>query len=204
MENGWLIARGVLGVMSLTSSAFLFVTGCGDVNTYELDPSHIDASHIGDDHACFDGSEVELFRYSAACAGTSNSLVSIIRDGIVFSSEEVRQLGSPCAEGPAPAVDISFNMASHSIVLDFSPVVQADRFPETGFDGYVFDIGLQETNGTLVAMAVDRDRSTILLDDRDLEFDHSRIELNLEGVRYDHDSLLKIDLVIARMSPPQL
>jgi hypothetical protein len=159
------------------------------------------AYSVDSEHDCFDGSEIELVRYSSACERASESLASVVRHGIVFSAEELRTLESPCAEGPAPGIDVLFDMESHSILLDFSRVTQGGRFPETGFDGYIFDVLLEESNGLLLVLAIDRELSTLKLDDRHVEWDHSHIEVNLEGAQYDQQSLLKLDLVFARVPP---
>lgn len=201
MDIRYFVARNKAGVALLVASVLGSFAGCGDAYTYDLDPGHIDPDSVGLEHACFDGSEITLVRYSSICDNTTRSLISVIHDGIVFSSDEVGNLGSPCGDGPTPAVEMLFDMTSHSVLLDFSAVAHGDRFPRTDFDGYVLDIALDPSNGTLVAVTVDRDLSTVALDEGDVEFDRSSIEINLEGTQYHQGSLLKLDLTIARVAP---
>lgn len=201
MDTRYFVARNRAGVALLVASALASFAGCGDAYTYDLDPGHIDPDSVGLEHACFDGSEIELVRYSSICDDSTRSLTSVIHDGIVFASEEVGKLGSPCGVGPAPAVEMIFDMTSHSVLLDFSAVADGDRFPQTEFDGYMFDIALDPSNGTLVAITVDRDLSTVALDESDIDFDRSSIKINFAGTRYHRGSLLKLDLTIARVAP---
>ena len=190
-------------VVASTVGAVALLVGCGDVDAYGLDPGSIDPGSIVHDHACFDGSEIELYRYSSACDGTSHSVISTVRDGIVFSSDEVAELESPCGDSPTPPLDVVFDLKSHSLWLDFSSTGHGDQFPENRFEGYVLDFVLQESNGTLLAVDVDRELSTVPFDDADVSFDHSRIEVNLAGVRYDQTSVLHVDPPLARLTPPQ-
>lgn len=176
-------------------------TGCGDAHTFKTNAGHIDPGSVPSDHACFEGSAIQLVRYSSACERASQSLVSEVQHGTVFSADEIRTLGSPCAGGPSPAIEISADMNSHSLVFDFSQVTHSDHFPKADFEGYIFDITLEEHNGVLLAVTVDREASTLPFDGGDLEWDRSHIEVNLEGVAYDHHGLLKLDFVFARVSP---
>ena len=149
-----------------------------------------------------DGSEVSLVRYSSSCQKTSTSLDSVVQDGLVFPAEEVQTLESPCADGPNPAIDLHFFIESHSVLLDFSKVVERGRFPSAEFDGYVLEVLLEESNGTLMSVEIDRDATNLPLSSEDVEWDRSHIDLNFEGVGYDEHSLLKLDLTFARVTPP--
>jgi hypothetical protein len=120
---------------------------------------------------------------------------------MMFSSEQVASLGSPCASGPAPALEVLFDTDTHSILIDFSQVSQGDRFPPADFDGYMFDIVLEEANGILYAVTIDQEASSVDFDGSDIEFGDAYIEMNFEGVAYDEGSLVKIDLVFVRASP---
>lgn len=186
----------IVGCALLVSSA-----GCGDVEVFGLNPGTIDPHSIDPDHICFDGSEVELVRYSSDCETTNNSLAGIIRDGLVFSAGETQTLASPCEGGPAPSIDVLFDMASHSILLDFSNVAQADRFREADFDGYGFNITLHESNGLLLSVTIDQELSTLPLHDSDVRWDRAHVDVNLAGVQYDQESLLALNLVFARIPP---
>jgi hypothetical protein len=199
--------KNTLAMSSWLGSALLFggvlglLAGCGDADVFEINAGRIDQDSIPTDHTCFGGSAIKLVRYSSVCGQTSSSLVSEVHEGMVFSAEDVRTLGSPCAHGPTPGIEIYFDEDSHSIFLDFSQVTHGDRFPEADFEGYVFEVTLEEANGILLGVTVDRELSSIGLNDDHVEWDGSHIDVNFEGVSYDHQGLLKLDLWFARASP---
>ena len=196
-----LVVSTRLSYALLVGTVLGLLTGCGDAHVFKTDTGHVDPSSISSGHACFDGSTIKLVRYSSACARTSESLVAQVHEGKVFSADEVRTLSSPCADGPAPGIEVLFDMDSHSLFLDFSQVTHGDRFPKADFEGYMFDIALEEANGLLLAVTVDQEVSSLDVDGGDLEWDRSHIEVNFEGVAYDHQGLLKLDLQFARVSP---
>lgn len=196
-----LVASTRLGSVLLVGSVLGLLAGCGDAHTFKTSAGHIDPSSISSDHACFDGSAIELTRYSSACARMSASLTSEVYTGMVFSADEVRTLRSPCADGPSPGFDVIFDGDNHSILFDFSQVARGGRFPEAGFEGYIFDVALEEANGSLLGVVVDSEVSSLDVDAGDLEWNYDHIEVNLEGVRYDDQRLLKLDLIFARVSP---
>ena len=181
------------------SAAIALATGCGQ--TFTTDPGDIDRSEVPEGHACLMGSTIELARYSSSCERTGLPLTSQVRDGVVFAAEQVRTLASPCDDGPAPGFDLVFDEQSHSVFLDFSKVGEAGRFPEAAFEGYMLDVILQEENGTLLSVSIDREASTLRVDGEDIVWDRDHIELNLEGVRYDEQSLLRLELLFARVPP---
>ncbi len=188
---------------ALLAAFFVSVlVGCGDAHTFKVNPGPINPPHGDEDHLCFDGSEVKLVRYSSSCDKTSKSLDSVVQDGLVFPAEDVQTLEAPCADGPNPAIDLHFFIESHSVLLDFSKVVERGRFPSAEFDGYVLEVLLEESNGTLMSVEIDREATNLPLADEDVEWDRSHIDLNFEGVGYDEHSLLKLDLMFARVTPP--
>ena len=190
-----------LGAALLIGGVLGLSAACGDADVFRINAGGIDPDSIPTDHTCFGGSAIKLVRHSSACSQTSRSLVSEVYEGMLFSAEDVRTLGSPCADGPAPGIEIYFDEDSHSIVLDFSKVTHADRFPKSDFEGYMLEVALEEANGTLLVVTVDRELSSISLDDEHVDSDRSHIDLNFEGVSYDQQSLLKLDLLFARASP---
>ena len=176
------------------SSALGLLVGCG----YPLDPGHLDSTML--DPGCLEGAQVELVRYSSLCQRTSpKSLTAEVDQRMEFSAEQVRTLESPCTEGPNPGGEVHVDHAS--IIFDFSNVVQAGRFPKTEFEGYVLSLVLREDNALLVGASLDRETSTLGLDNTDLSFDAERIEVNFEDVSYDKRGLVKIDLLFAAARP---
>jgi hypothetical protein len=203
MTKGTLVVSARLGSALLVGSAFGLLVGCGDAYAFKVSTDAIDPSAVRTGHACFDGSTVKLVRYSSECGRMSKSLVSTVREGIVFPADELRSLDSPCAEGPSPAIEVGFDARSHSILFDFRQVTQSDRFPDADFEGYMFDVALQQANGTLMAAMVDSEATTLDFDRNDIEVvDGSHLELNFEGVAYDARGLVKVDLIFARVAPP--
>ncbi len=190
-----------LGSALLIGVVLGLLAGCGDSDVFKINAGHIGPDPIPPDHACFSGSTIKLVRYSSACAQTSKPLISEVREGMIFSAEDVRTLASPCAHGPTPGIEIYFDEESHSILLDFSQATHADRFPEADFEGYVFEVALEEANGILLLVTVDRELGSLGLSDDHVEWDRSHIDVNFEGVSYDEQSLLKLDLQFARASP---
>jgi hypothetical protein len=128
-------------------------------------------------------------------------LESEVHEGVVFSAEQVASLGSPCANGPAPAFEVLFDTDTHSILVDFSQVSQGDRFRAADFNGYMFDIVLEEANGILLVVAVDQETGSLDFDTDDVEFDPAYIGMNFQGVAYDEGGLVKLDLQFAYASP---
>lgn len=188
-------------VSILLGLTFGLLSGCGDADVYKTDPGHIDPSDVPTDHACFIGSTVELVRHSSGCAQTSSPLTSQVQDGVVFSANQTEALESPCAVGPTPRFEVIFDEESHSMFLDFSQVEASGRFPRNDFEGYVFKVVLEEANGLLLGVDVDRETSNLNLDANDVEWDSAHIELNFEGVAYDDQSLLELSLLFARVPP---
>ena len=186
-------------VALLAAGLLVVLAGCG----FPIHPGPIGPST--GEHACFDGSEVQLVRVSSACDRASKVLDSIVEDGPVFMAEDVVELELPCTDEPHPAIDLIFEMEHHRMVLDFSRVDQPGRFPEAEFDGYLLEVLLQESNGTLAHVEIDRDNSTPGFEDGDVVgWDHSHIDLNLAGLAYDAESRLTLNLIFYAMSPPGL
>jgi hypothetical protein len=183
------------------SIAFALAVGCGDAETFKTDPGHVDPADVPDDHACLLGSTMELSRYSSSCERTGTPLAASVQHGVVFTAEEVRKLTAPCDDGPAPGFDIVFDENSHSLFLDFSKVDADGTFPEAAFEGYTLDLILHEENGTLAAVSIDREASTLGLGTEDIVWAPDHIDLNLEGIRYDDESLLRLELVFVRIPP---
>lgn len=177
------------------------IAACGDAHSFTIDPGKIDPDSVPSDHACLMGSTIRLSRHSSACEGVTGPLSAEVASGTVFSADDVATLGPPCADGPTPGFEVVFNEASHNIFIDFSDVVDGGRFPNGGFEGYALDVTLEEHNGLLLDVAMDREVSTLDLDVGDIAWDRDHIEINLQGVTYDDGGLIKLDLFFARIAP---
>jgi hypothetical protein len=203
MRKRTLVSPTRLGYALRVCVAFGMLVGCGDAHVFRTSPGSIDPSSGPRGHACFDGAVIKLARYSSQCDQTTKSVESEVQAGMVFSSEEVASLGAPCENEPAPALEVVFDTDTHSILVDFSHVSQGDRFPAADFDGYMFEVVLEDTNGILIAVMVDQEASSLDFDSSDLEFGPAYIDMNFEGVAYDEGGLVKLDLVFAHASPIQ-
>lgn len=182
-----LVLSGVLGLLN----------GCGNVDTFSLDPGHI---HVDPNAVApsFAGAELQVSRYSTLCDGrASKSLVSEIGDGMEFSASDVRTLESPCALSPNPGVEIDLEGAS--LIFDFSSVSRAGRFPDAEFDGYRFHIEDPRSELVLVAAAVDDESSNVYVTNAQVSNQPNLIEIDFGGASYDADGFVKIDLWFARL-----
>jgi hypothetical protein len=181
----------------IVGSALGLLAGCG----FSLDPGHLDPSSI-DDPGCLEGAQIELVRYSTRCEQRSaKSVRAEVGDGMEFSPEQVRSLESPCAEGPNPGIEIHLDHGLGSLIFDFSNVTQADRFPNADFEGYMIDIVLRDHNALLVGARVDTEQTNVEVENIDISFDPTRIDVNFEGVSYDDRGFVKIDLYFAGAGP---
>lgn len=201
METANSVATTSARISLLVCIVFGLLAGCGDAHAYKIDPGHIDSSDVPTDHTCLMGSAIELVRYSSACEWTSPPLASEVHQGTVFSADETKDLQPPCMVGPTPGFAVIFDEDSHSLYLDFSQVAHSGRFPESSFEGYALEVVLEEANGLLLGVVVDPETRNLDFHNNDLEWDSAHIELNFEGVAYDNQSLLKLNLVFARVSP---
>jgi hypothetical protein len=164
---------------------------------YSLNPGHIDPDTLGP-RASLDGLEVKLLRYSTHCDSKASApLVAKVGDGCEFPGDEVKTLGPSCAEAPSPAVDVY--VEEHHLIFDFSNVAEPGAFTGADFDGYIIDI-LRPRGGPIIfAMGVDDAMTTVDVDSVTLSHDYDHLEVNFQGVSYDHDSFVKIDLWLANM-----
>jgi len=181
----------------ILGSALGLLAGCG----FSLDPGHIDPSSI-DDPGCLEGAQLELVRHSTRCEQkNSKSVRAEVGDAMEFSAEQVRSLESPCTEGPNPGIEIHLDHGIGSLIFDFSNVAQADRFPNADFEGYTIDIVLRDHNALLVGARVDAEETNVEVENIDISFDPTRIEVNFEGVSYDDRGFVKIDLHFSSAGP---
>jgi len=162
---------------------------------YQGDPGQIDAeasSVLG-----MDGLQVELIRYSTQCGSEEPpGLVAEVGDGMEYSAEAVKNLESSCPEGPNPGVEVY--VENRAVLFDFSNVTEPGGFPAGEFEGYILDIVGNAEAPFMIAVAVDREVTTVDLDDIDLTHDLDRLEVNFAGIFFDSSSFLKIDLLLAR------
>ncbi|MDH3201428.1 MAG: hypothetical protein OEM15_11105 [Myxococcales bacterium] len=171
------------------------LSGC----LYAGDPGHIDAE-AGPARG-LEGAQVKLIRYSTQCGLVEpQGLVAEVGDGLEYSSEIVKELDLTCSDVPNPSVEVHID--DRAVMFDFSNVTGPGWFPAGEFEGYILDIVHTEDSPFLVAAVVDREVSTLDIDDRDLINDLDRLEVNLQGLQFDSNSFLKLDLYFLELPVP--
>ena len=181
----------------ILGSTLGLLAGCG----FSLDSGDFDPSSIVEP-GCLEGAQLELVRYSTRCERESpKALRAEVGEGMEFSAEQLRSLESPCAGGPNPGVEIQLDHEIGSLIFDFSNVAQSGRFPNADFEGYMIDIVLGDHNGLLVGARVDTEETNVDVENIDISFDPTRIDVNFAGVSYDDQGFVKIDLHFAAASP---
>jgi hypothetical protein len=180
----------------LVTSMLGTLAGCGDAHGFNVDPGHIDPDSVAHLAAGIDGVDVWLHRYSTGCnAKASAPLTATVSDDMEFSSEQVKTLAPPCVDSPTPGVAVQ--LERRSIIFDFSNVEGSETFPDSEFEGYIIDLSRDDGRPVLMLAVVDRQLSTLDLQNEDLSHDYGHLELNFAGTTYDSGSYVKIDLFFA-------
>lgn len=175
-----------------------WLTGCGESAMFSLSAGHIDEGSVVP-NACFEGADVELFRYSTRCERASvKSLSARVDGGLELAADVVETLDAPCAEGPTPAIEV--RIEDHSLVFDFSEVTSPGRFPSADFDGYVIDLVLHAPGALLVAASVDSGQTTLPVGTADIYHEPDHLEVNFQNIAFDERGFVKIDLLFASVS----
>lgn len=174
------------------AAAAMVLCACGDVDTFKLRPASWGETQPLVD---WNGTIVELHHQTLPCDVVApKCLRSFVGDHMEFEGLEVVALKSDCSRGAEAAVAI--DVQPRSIIFDFSNIVDPGAFPQMDFDGYVVGDFLGAAP-QIVGARVDREVSTLDLDDRDIVIDGGRIRANFAGLAFDVTDLVKIDLVFA-------
>jgi hypothetical protein len=170
-------------------SALGLVAGC----LYMGDPGHlqVDASVA----ASMEGVRVELIRHSTSCDSTeSQGLIVEVGPGLEYPAEMVRTLKANCSLIPNPGVEV--HVDDSAVVFDFSNVAEPGRFPDGEFEGYILHIVRTADAPVLISALVDLQMSTLDVFEGDVSFDGDRLAVNLAGMTFDSNSLLRVDLYL--------
>jgi hypothetical protein len=111
-----------------------------------------------------------------------------------FPGDNVAKLKSACSGGSEAAVSI--DVEARSIIFDFSSVASSGVFTAADFNGYVLT-DMADAAPELVGAILDRDVSTLQLDDDRLQTEPRVVRANFEGIRFDETGFVKIDLLFA-------
>ena len=185
------LAIGSLAWPMLAAAANV-LCACGDAHTFKIRP---DSWGETEPRVDWDGTIVEVHRQTLPCdAGTPECLRSFVGDQMEFEGLDVQGLKSDCTRGAGAAVAI--DVQPRSIVFDFSNIESPGVFRQTDFDGYVVK-DLTGVTPDIVAATVDREVSTVDLDDRQIIVDGGTLRANFAGLAFDNTDLVKIDLAFA-------
>ena len=178
-------------MLAATVAANVFC-GCGDAHTFKLSPDSWGETQPLVD---WNGTIVELHHQTLPCETSApECLRSFVGDRVEFEGLDVKGLKSDCSQGVEAAVAI--DVQPQSIIFDFSNVENPGAYRRTDFDGYV----LRDLTGAtpeIVVARVDRETSTLDLDDGQISIDGGTIRANFAGLAFDSTDLVKIDLVFA-------
>lgn len=165
------------------------VAGC----LYMDDPGHIqrDVSAV----ASMEGERVELIRHSTVCDSTeSQGPIAEVGPGLEFPAEVVRTLNANCSQVPNPGVEV--HVDGRAVVFDFSNVAKPGQFPDGEFEGYILDVVRAADTPVLISASVDSQMSTLHIYEGDLSFDGDRVAVNLAGLTFDSNSVLRVELYL--------
>ena len=174
------------------AAAATVLCACGDADTFKISPASWGETQPLVD---WNGTIVELHHQTLPCdGGAPECLRSFVGDHMEFEGLEVKGLKSDCSRGVEAAVAI--DVQRRSIIFDFSNIDIPGAFQRTDFDGYVVGdfVGAAPP---IVAARVDRESSTLEVDDSRIAIDGGKIRANFAGLAFDGADLLKIDLVFA-------
>ena len=102
----------------------------------------------------------------------------------------------------APATSSSaIDVQPRSIIYDFSNVDEAGAFAPAAFNGYVL-VDVLRFAPSIAAARIDRERTTLGLDDRDIVIEDDSIHVNFAGLDFDDTDFVKIDLEFADIGSP--
>ncbi|KPK66587.1 MAG: hypothetical protein AMS21_01270 [Gemmatimonas sp. SG8_38_2] len=87
-----------------------------------------------------------------------------------------------------------------SIIFDFSNVEKDGTISEADFEGYVVSLGESSNLPPILEAIVDAAVSKVDPKTLDLDFDDRNVAVNLQGLRYDQGTFIKVDLVFDEAS----
>lgn len=174
-------------------ASLTLVSACGDVDTYKIRSSSWGEA---EPYTNWDWTYVQLVRATTPCdAEVQEELIVLACADVEFPGEHLAKLKSSCSGGTEAEVTIDI-LDGQSIIYDFSSVTTKGTFTSASFNGYVFT-ELAGAAPELVGARVDREVSTLELDDDAVRVDGHALHVNFEGVQFDDTAFIKIDLVFA-------
>ena len=87
-----------------------------------------------------------------------------------------------------------------SLIFDFSNVSKTGRISEGEFEGYVLVVEEDSGLPPILDAIVDALKSSPGSENLDVQFDDKSVVVNLQGLDYDGDTFIKVDLVFDQES----
>ncbi|MBT8451104.1 MAG: hypothetical protein KJO40_03945 [Deltaproteobacteria bacterium] len=168
--------------------------GCGDVDTFKLRP---DSWGEIEPRADWQGALIELVHVTEPCNETADGLRALVGDHMEFANCAIGAPKSRCA--PSAEAALAIDVQPRSIIYDFSNVEGPGVFGRADFDGYVI-ANLLGVGPRIVAANIDRDATTLDLDDDDIVVDGDSVHANFEGHAFNASDFVKIDLVFESLA----
>ncbi|MFW2389462.1 MAG: hypothetical protein ACN4G0_14070 [Polyangiales bacterium] len=180
------LARPLLAVLAVG-----FICGCGDAEAFKIRNDPWGETQPAVDWA---GTLVELVHVTTPCDDDLEGLRALVGDHMEFENCAAASAKSACSSGSEAAVAI--DVQARNIVYDFSNVASPGAFGRAEFNGYVVSDLLRGTPQVIEAR-LDREVTTLDLEDGDIVIDGKSVHVNLEGLAFTDTDFVKIDLVFA-------
>ena len=136
----------------------------------------------------FEGKEIQLETFSPNKNNPIlNKLVATVGEGFEFTDLDEQGLSG------GNIIDIQIDFSANSIIFDFSESSPYTRVRSANFNGYVFT----DVSGTIPQISnvtIDEAVTTLGLDSSDITFTEDSIEVNFEGLRFNTDTIAKLDV----------
>ena len=97
-------------------------------------------------------------------------------------------------------VDVQIDVTSNSILFDFSQSSPSTQFGSGQFNGYVF-FDSSEVLPPIRNVTIDRNATTLNLDNSDIRFAENTIYVNVEDLSFNTDSFIKLNVEFETVSP---
>lgn len=150
------------------------LSGCGDAGMFSTRDGG--EALVANDRSQIDTEHATVLHHSARCGEST---------------------AGPCTKGMGPAIEIYFD--GHSLIFDFSNVATPGTFTSSDFEGYVLEVQA-EANAPILFARVDAELTTLDLDDSNLGYDETHLEVNFADISYDRGDFVKIDLLVGPLN----
>lgn len=154
--------------------SFAALSGCGDAGLFSR--NNLEGGSLGSLGAKLDAANVTVGHRSTRCG---------------------ENVPAPCPKGMDPAVEIYVD--GNSVILDFYNVAEPGIFEGVDFEGYMLEIA-RDAGSPILAARFDIEATTLEVDDANLAYDESHLDVNFAGLSYDRDSFVKIDLLVGPLN----